>query len=419
MSNKSDKIVVALAGQPNSGKSTIFNMLTGARQHVANYPGVTVEKKSGSFRLKEDRVELIDLPGTHSLTSYTLEERIARDFLLNDKPAAVVDVVDASNLERNLYLTFQLAEMDVPLVINLNMMDVAERRGNKIDTQKLSQELGAPVVSTVGNKGKGKKRLREAILATSKKEQAASFRIDYGDDLEPILDSLEKRLSEETEISSRYPVRWLAVKLMENDEEAQRLVMKYSQKSGVILRSAEEKREAFTLEHKKSPQKVIAITRHQEAQRIVEASVTRKKEITSTLTDRIDQVACNRFSGPVVLVATIYLIYEIAIVQGYNITAYTWPVLAWFRNLIASLLPSQGFIFDPFFRSMPLWVVDGTLAVLNYVPIFLILFALIAILEDTGYMARMAFILDRVFRYFGLHGQSVLPMVIGGLYVGG
>ncbi len=268
-------------------------------------------------------------------------------------------------------------------------------------------------------KGKGKEQLKEAILSTSKKGQVTPFRINYGDDLEPILDSLEKRLSEETEISSRYPVRWLAVKLMENDKEAQRLVRKYSQKSGVILKLAEEKREDFKLEHKKSPQKVIAITRHHEAERIVEASVTRKKEISRTLTDRIDQVACNRYLGPVVLVATIYLIYELAIVQGYKITEYTWPALAWFRDVIASFLPFEGFIFDPFFRSMPIWVVDGTIAVLNYVPIFLILFALIAILEDTGYMARMAFILDRIFRYFGLHGQSVLPMVIGGLYVGG
>ena len=419
MSDKSGSILVVLAGQPNSGKSTIFNILTGARQHVANYPGVTVEKKTGSFRLKDDRVELIDLPGTHSLTSYTLEERIARDFLLNDKPAAVVDVLDASNLERNLYLTFQLAEMDIPLVINLNMIDVSEKRGIKINTQRLSEELGAPVVSTVGNKGKGKEQLKDEILSTSKKGQVVPFRINYGDALESVLDFLEKHLSEEPEITSRYPVRWLAVKLMENDEEAQGLVRKYSQKSGIILKLAEEKREAFTMEHKKSPQKVIAITRHQEAQRIVEASVTRSKEITGTLTDRIDQVACNRYLGAVVLVATIYFIYELAIVQGYKITSYTWPALAWFRDLIGLLLPSEGFIFDPFFRSMPIWVVDGTIAVLNYVPIFLILFALIAILEDTGYMARMAFILDRIFRYFGLHGQSVLPLVIGGLYVGG
>jgi ferrous iron transport protein B len=159
--------------------------------------------------------------------------------------------------------------------------------------------------------------------------------------------------------------------------------------------------------------------RYQVAQKIVEASVTRKKEIKRSLTDRIDQIACNRYLGPIILAATIYLLYELAIVQGYNITPYTWPLLAAFRDFLASILPSVGFIFDPFFRSMPLWVTDGTIAVLNYVPIFLILFALIAILEDTGYMARMAFILDRIFRHFGLHGQSVLPMVISGLYVGG
>ncbi len=419
MNDKSPKIMVALAGQPNSGKSTVFNLLTGARQHVANYPGVTVEKKTGSFHLEEVQIELTDLPGTHSLTSYTQEERIARDFLLNERPAAVVNVVDASNIELNLYLSFQLAEMGIPLVINLNMVDVAEKRGQKIDIENLSRQLGTLVIPTIGNRGKGKKKLKEAIRAVTQEGQNAPFRIDYGDDLEPVLDSLEKRLSTETEISGRYPIRWLAVKLLEKDEEAQRLVRKYSKKSGIILRSVEEKREEFTQKHKKSPQKVIAIMRHKKAERIVEASVTRTKKISRTLTDRIDHVVCNRFSGPIVLAATIYLIYEIAIVQGYKITVYTWPVLAWFRDIIALLLPSEGFIFDPIFRSMPLWVVDGTIAVLNYVPIFLILFALIAILEDTGYMARMAFILDRVFRYFGLHGQSVLPMVIGGLYVGG
>lgn len=419
MSSKSGSIIVALAGQPNSGKSTIFNVLTGARQHVANYPGVTVEKKSGSFRLKDDRVELVDLPGTHSLTSYTEEERVARDFLLNEKPVAVVDVVDASNLERNLYLTFQLAEMGVPLVVNLNMIDVAKKRGAKIDTEKLSRELKMPVVPTVGNRGRGKKELKEAIWDVSKNKQADPFRLDYGASLESILSLLEKLLSEDSGLSERFSLRWLAVKLMENDREARQAVRKYSKKSGIILRFADEKREAFAGDQKKSTQKVIAITRHHAAERIINASVTRSKEITRTLTDRIDRVVCNRFSGPIVLAVTIYLIYEIAIVQGYNITAYTWPVLAWFRGIIASLLPSEAFIFDPVFRSMSLWVVDGTVAVLNYVPIFLILFALIAILEDTGYMARMAFILDRIFRHFGLHGQSVLPMVIGGLYVGG
>lgn len=419
MSSESKEIIVAVAGQPNSGKSTIFNMLTGARQHVANYPGVTVEKKTGSYRFKEDKAELVDLPGTYSLTSYTQEERIARDFLLNERPAAIVDVVDASNLERNLYLTFQLAEMGIPLVVNLNMMDVAEKRGIKIDTRELGQKLGASVVPTVGNKGKGKKELKEVIREVSQNGKSPEFRLDYGEGLETALSSIEKRLSEDKSLSARYPLRWLSVKLMENDSESQRLVRENSINEKEILNLVEEKINKFSVEYEKSPEKAIAQMRYEAAQRIIESSVTKKGEIKRNLTDRIDQVVCNRYLGPIILAASIYLIYELAIVQGYKITAYTWPVLAWSRDLIASLLPSEGFISDPFFRSMPLWVTDGTIAVLNYVPIFLILFSLIAILEDTGYMARMAFILDRIFRYFGLHGQSVLPMVIGGLYVGG
>ena len=380
---------------------------------------MTVEKKTGSYHLKGDSIELVDLPGTYSLTSYTQEERIARDFLLDEKPAAVVDVVDASNLERNLYLTFQLAEMDIPLVINLNMMDMAERRGIKIDIEKLGQQLGASVVPTVGNRGKGKKELKEAVRTTSKEAQSNQIHLDYGEVLESYLSPLEKHLSDDTTLSASYPLRWLAVKLMENDTEAQRLVKENASNGNKILDLAEEKRKNYISTQKKAPEKAIAQLRYQAAQKIVDASVTRKKEIKRSLTDRLDQIVCNRFLGPIILAATIYLIYELAIVQGYNITPYTWPFLAGFRDFIASILPSEGFMFDPFFRSMPLWVVNGTIAVLNYIPIFLILFALIAILEDTGYMARMAFILDRVFRYFGLHGQSVLPMVIGGLYVGG
>lgn len=234
------EIIVAVAGQPNSGKSTIFNMLTGARQHVANYPGVTVEKRTGRYSYKGNTVTLVDLPGTYSLTSYSQEERIARDFLLHEKPAVVLDIVDAANLERNLYLTFQLDEMGIPMVVALNMMDVAEGRGLKIDAYKLSELLRAAVVPTVGKKGRGGEELKEVILNTYKtgyeeackgcgaclgmSREKGSFRIDYGEELESILMPLEKRLSEDPKISARYPARWLAVKLMENDSEARRLV---------------------------------------------------------------------------------------------------------------------------------------------------------------------------------------------------
>lgn len=226
MNDPRGEITVAVAGQPNSGKSTIFNMLTGARQHVANYPGVTIEKRSGKYSYKGDTVILVDLPGTYSLTSYSQEERIATDFLLYEKPTVVLDIIDASNLERNLYLTFQLQEMGMPLIIALNMIDVAEARGLRIDTQKLSELLKVPVIATVGNKGKGKEELKTAIINARRNTENNNFRIDYGEKLEPILSLLEKRLSEDLKISLSYPVRWLAVKLMENDSVARRLVEK-------------------------------------------------------------------------------------------------------------------------------------------------------------------------------------------------
>ncbi|HEO64146.1 MAG TPA: ferrous iron transport protein B, partial [Candidatus Omnitrophica bacterium] len=421
MKNPSEeKTVVAVAGQPNCGKSTIFNLLTGARQHVANYPGVTVEKKTGSYRFKGKRFELVDLPGTYSLTSYSLEERIARDFLLHERTALVVDIVNASNLERNLYLTIQLSEMGVPLVIDLNMMDVAERRGFEIDVGELERRIRAKVVPTVGNKGKGKKELFEAIEETPKdREQFSPIRIDYGESLEPILSELEQKLSEDTNLSSHYRPRWLAIKLMENDSEARRLIEKRSQKKDEILSFMESERDRFISQYGEAPEKVIANRRYLIASGIAEATVKRKKEVLWTLSDRIDRIVCHRFLGPVILVAILYTLYKLSIGYGYKLTEYTWPFLASFRDFIASLLPAEGFIHDPFLRAMPLWVVNGIIAVLNYVPIFLILFTLIAILEDTGYMARMAFILDRIFRYFGLHGQSTLPLILGGVYVGG
>ncbi len=237
------EITVAVAGQPNSGKSTIFNMLTGARQHVANYPGVTVEKKIGRYAYQGDTVVLVDLPGTYSLTSYSQEEKVARDFLLHERPAVVLNIVDAANLERNLYLTFQLGEMGIPLVVALNMMDVAKDRGLAIDTRKLSELLCVPVIPTVGKKSRGGAEIKEAILNTYRDghqgrgcvgcgpcagvpQKDGSFRIDYGKDMESLLAPLEKRIREDQHISSRYPARWLAVKLMENDSEARSLVRK-------------------------------------------------------------------------------------------------------------------------------------------------------------------------------------------------
>ncbi len=408
-----------MAGQPNSGKSTVFNMLTGARQHVANYPGVTMEKKSGTYRYQDMRIELVDLPGTYSLTSYSLEERIARDFILHERPALVVDIVDASNLRRNLYLTFQFLEMGISVVIDLNMMDVAEKRGLEIDAKELSRRIGVPVVSSIGNRGKGKEELRKAIFEAYKGRGAFKpFRIDYGP-LEPSLKVLEKQLLDNAHLSASYPLRWLAVKLMEGDSEAQRLTEKHLEDPKETLGYVEAKREEFASQHNEAPERFIATRRYQSADEITKHSVRKKRETFLTLSDTIDKIVCNRFLGPVILAATIYALFELSIVQGYKITAHTWPLLAGFKGFVASILPSPGFLEEPFLRSLTLGIVDGVIAVLNYVPIFLILFALIAILEDTGYMARVAFILDRIFRHFGLHGQSTLPLILGGVFVGG
>jgi len=415
---KAKRIKVAVAGQPNSGKSTVFNMLTGARQYVANYPGVTVEKKTGYYSFKGLKIELIDLPGTYSLTSYSLEERIARDILLHEKPAMVVDVVDASNLERHLYLAFQLAEMGIPLIIDLNMLDMANGRGFKIDTAKLSQQLGVPVIPTVANKGKGRKELKGAISDIYKKSVTTSFRVDYGEKLEPILGRLERQLSQDLALVESYPIRWLAVKLMENDSEAQRLIQEHAKNNKGILEVVAHERNEFSSQYGESPEKFIANHRYKTADKIVKACV-KQERVAKTFTDRVDRIVCHRVFGPIILIGILYLMYWLSIVQGYAITNYTYPYLAAFRDFLISLFPGPGFVLDSFFHALPVWVIQGIIAVLNYVPIFFILFLLIAILEDTGYIARMAFILDRVFKHFGLHGKSILPLVLGGLYMGG
>jgi ferrous iron transport protein B len=416
---KKEKALLALAGQPNCGKSTVFNSLTGASQYVANYPGVTVEKMTGSYRYDGTKVEVVDLPGTYSLTSYSPEERVSRDFLLHEKPSVVVNVADASNLRRHLYLTFQLLEMEVPLVVDLNMMDVAERRGLYIDTQELSRQLGVPVVPTAIKKGRGKKELLQSINSVAGLERSPKpFRVDYGS-MEPYLTEIENEFSGNGALSGDYSGRWLAIKLMEGDSEARKLAEEHHSIPGKVLEFIENKRQEFESKHNEKPERHIAFSRYKVADTISRSCVKPKAVYTQPLSDKADAIICHKFLGPVILVGVIYLLYYLSIVQGYNITNYTWPLLAKFRSITESFLPNPGFIEAPLIRSMTLWFVDSINALLNYIPIFFILFGLIAILEDSGYMPRMAFILDRIFNKFGLHGQSTLPMVLGGIYVGG
>ncbi|MFO7783310.1 MAG: ferrous iron transport protein B [Thermodesulfobacteriota bacterium] len=415
----SQRVLIALAGQPNSGKSTVFNALTGASQHVANYPGVTVDKMAGVFKNNGTAYEVVDLPGTYSLTSYSPEERVSRDFILHESPRAVINVLDASNLKRSLYLTFQLTEMEVPLVLDLNMMDVAESRGMRIDARQLEKRLSVPVVPTVIKKGKGKPDLLRAIAEVTKgpKPPRAAL-IDYIE-MEPVLRDIEAGLGSAPELCGTYPARWLAIKLMEGDEGIEQLIRERHPDGEGLLAFVTSERETFEIRYEITPAIHIAHRRYGAADEIVRSCVKTESVRDMPLSDKIDRFVCHKIAGPAILVGVIWLLYYLSIVQGYNVTNYTWPLLAKLRSLTEAVMPAPGFIEIPLIRSFALWFVDSINALLNYIPIFFILFGLIAVLEDSGYMPRMAFIMDRLFSRFGLHGQSTLPMVLGGIYVGG
>jgi ferrous iron transport protein B len=299
------------------------------------------------------------------------------------------------------------------------MMDVAERRNIEIDVEELSNKLGVSVIPTTIKTGKGKRELVNAITAASRAEQPFKpSRIDYGP-MEPFLRKIKDKISKETRLDGNYPLRWLALKLMEGDSEAQNLILKNHSYPEEILEFVEKQRQDFELEHDEASERHIAFRRYHAAETITKSCTKPKSGSLTTLTDKADKFVCNRFLGPVILVGVIYLLYYLSIVQGYNLTNYTWPVLAKIRSLTESILPAPGFIEEPLIRALSLWFVDSINALLNYIPIFFILFGLIAVLEDSGYMPRMAFILDRLFQKFGLHGQSTLSMVLSGIFVGG
>ena len=415
----SDRLLIALAGQPNCGKSTVFNALTGAKQHVANYPGVTVDKMSGWYKHGNTRVDVVDLPGTYSLTFYSPEERVSRDFILNEKPDVVVNVMDASNIKRCLYLTFQVMEMEKPMVLDLNMMDVADNRGVIINMDALTRILGVPVVGTAMRQGRGKQELFDTIAdAGRKKLSHALFKVDYGP-MEERISTIFEMIRQDPGNLKAYPARWLAIKLMEGDEEVQKLIREKGARGMEILDRVKNLRNQFEAEHDQGTELAVAQARYAAAEKVAAGCRTLPAEKKRPLSDRIDAVVCHKFMGPLVLMAVIWLLYYLSIVQGYNLTNHTWPFLAKLRSIVAAIVPDPGFIDVPLISAFALWLIDSVNALLNYIPIFFILFGLIAFMEDSGYMPRMAFIMDRLFSRYGLHGQSTLPMVLGGIYVGG
>jgi len=444
---------IALAGNPNSGKTTLFNALTGAHQHVGNYPGVTVEKKCGTFTFNGKSFNIVDLPGTYSLTAYSLEEVVARDFLALEKPDMVVNVVDASNLQRNLYLSLQFMEMGLPVFIALNMMDVAQKRGISIDIEKLSALLGVPVVPTIAKNGKkGAAELVETIsrrLGHDSDRQAdlSLIRISYGNDIDDALIKIEKIICDHSFLTDRYPARWTALKFLENDEQIVKLAQQHGQllervlpcdtcqcdpDSCTTVQQISER--CDTLFIKKISQIVTLVTDHlkQTSGTYPEAVIAdhRYGYISSLLkqgiithhydrdrlqiSDRIDKVLTHRLLGPMIMVAVLYALY-------YFTFNYSALPVSWIETLFSLLGSSiDASMADGELKSLILsGIIDGVGGVLGFVPLIMFMFFFIAILEDSGYLARVAFMLDRVFRIFGLHGSSVMPFIISGGIAGG
>ena len=409
--------LVALAGNPNCGKTTLFNEITGARQHVGNYPGITVEKKEGFCDVDRSQIRLVDLPGTYSLTAYSLEELVARDFLIYDRPGVVINIVDASNLERNLYLTVQLLELGIPLVLALNMIDAAEGRGLRIDAAELSRRLQVPIVPTVAKSGKGKEELLSITVRHAEQRAAWSpLHISYGPDIDPVLDKMEATLRG-SRFPAELPARWTALKYLEADDQ----VMSKGREADPDLSKKLESLASQVTDHLQKtlesyPEAIIADHRYGFITALLKGGVVTKTEKADRLylSDQLDRVLTNRFFGPLIMLAILYVVYQ------FTFSFSELPV-----SLLESGFAALGRFAEEILPEGPIkslvlsGIIDGVGGILGFVPLVLLMFFAIAILEDTGYLARVAYMLDRVFRTFGLHGSSVMAFVISGGIAGG
>ena len=409
------KIVIALSGNPNSGKTTVFNAITGARQQIANYPGVTVEKKVGHVTHKGCRIEVVDLPGTYSLTAYSLEEIVARDFLVNERPDLVVDIVDASNLDRNLYLAVQFKELGIPMIIALNMVDMAESRGIRVDHQQLSTLFGTPVVPMVARSNKGIQELLDKVLESAQEgQQWHPAVISYGTDIDQSLDEIEAIIEGSSIFDKKYPSRWRALKCLEGDSQIIELLKRdpnLGQEIDAICKKTF-KHIMDTLEEE--PEGIIADHRYGYITGITKKSVKRKIEARLNLSDKIDKVLTNRIIGPLLMLAILYVIYV------FTFSASEAPV-GWFEAFFGGLKGVASSVIAPGYLQSLITsgVIDGVGGVLGFVPLIMFMFFAIAIMEDSGYMARVAYMLDRVLRWFGLHGNSVMALIVSGGISGG
>ena len=403
----SKEITVALAGNPNSGKTTIFNALTGARHKVGNYPGVTVEKKEGLVKVNGHKVNFVDLPGTYSLTAYSIEELVARNYIVEGKPDVVVDIIDSSNLERNMYLAVQLMELDVPLVLAFNMSDLAESRGIEIDTRRLSKLLGVPIVETVGNTKKGIAELgRMVVDVATGKVKSEPVETKYEEEVEKEIGKITGLLKGVATDGVKYPHRWLAVKLLEHDSEVEELLYKDDKKWPGINSQYKESRERLMSLLKEDSVNLVAEGRYGFINGVVRDTVRRKREEHITSSDRIDKVLLNRALGLPIFVVVMYLVFQAVFTWAGPLMDLVDAFFGWLGEVTTAIIPEgvvQSLIVDG--------IIGGVGGVIIFLPQILFLFFFIALLEDSGYMARAAFIMDRIMSRFGLNGKAFIPLL--------
>lgn len=401
----STSLTVALAGNPNSGKTTIFNNITGARQHVGNYAGVTVERREGHRRFAEKDLLVIDLPGTYSLTANSLDEVVARNVIIDEKPDLIVNILDASNLERNLYLAVQLLELERPLVLGLNMTDMAEQAGIKLNLAALKRRFGIPAVQLVGNRNQGTEDLLLAVVEAAQSTDFKPFLLDYGQVVETAIAEVMQAIGNLTTV--KYPMRWLAIKLLENDHEVQQSVSKVDG-GAEVLRIAEQARNIAIQNVGEELEYFMSACRYRFVGEVYGefAEVTRQQQ--ETVSDRIDKVLTHRLLGLPIFFGIMWLLFNLVFTLGEIPQGWIEDGIKGLSDWLSAIL-AEGEL-----RSLLVdGIIGGVGSVIVFLPSILLLFLGIALLEDTGYMARAAFVMDRIMRAVGLHGKSFIPLLLG------
>ena len=397
-------VTIALAGNPNCGKTTMFNALTGANQYVGNWPGVTVEKKEGKLKNQKD-VTVTDLPGIYSLSPYTLEEVVSRDYLLNEKPDVIIDLVDATNIERNLYLATQLLEIGIPVVIALNMVDLLKKNNIHINVKGLSSALGCPIVETSALKGTGLKEVVDEAIKCANQHRVPSKQMEFPKAVEKAVNEIEGLVPAKISEENR---RWYAVKLLERDSKV---------KEGLSLpASAQSRIEEIASELEKAEdddtESIVTDGRYQYIQKVVSANVKRSGN-KMTVSDKIDRIVTNRVLGLPIFILTMFIVYYVSVTTvGTMVTDWTNDsFVGTIQGVVSDGLGNAG-VADWLVSLVSDGIIGGLGAVLGFVPQMAILFLFLSILEDCGYMVRIAFVMDRVFRHFGLSGKSFIPLLI-------